>query len=114
MDPLQQQDPRQSDLAQLSNPTEDQLTTILANRFHQGHFYTQIASSVLVQLNPFTPGKIDLPESVLQDQVLTYKDGARLVSTNQSTSISIPHAIQMATSAYLHMRRTGQDQAIIT
>ncbi|KAF9364507.1 hypothetical protein BGX34_001337 [Mortierella sp. NVP85] len=102
-------DPDQADLSQLPNPSEDNLTSILANRFQRGQFYTRIASSVLIQLNPYTQGKIDLPENVLQEQVLTYKDGARL-----GNGVSAPHVIQMATSAYLHMRRTGQDQAIIT
>ncbi|KAF9161275.1 hypothetical protein BGX21_002324 [Mortierella sp. AD011] len=103
---------QQQDLSQLPQPTEDNLTAILANRFQQGHFYTRIASSVLIQTNPFHPGKVEVPEAVLQDQVLTYKDGARLLPTNGS--IPAPHAIQLATSAYLHMRRTGQDQSIIT
>lgn len=112
------QDHQQADLSQLPHPTEDNLTAILANRFQRGQIYTRIASSVLIQLNPFSPGKVDLPENVLQEQVLTYKDGARLVPTTGAAAaagtISAPHAIQMATSAYLHMRRTGQDQAIIT
>ncbi|KAG0202582.1 hypothetical protein BGX28_004928 [Mortierella sp. GBA30] len=113
------------DLSQVSQPTEDNLTTVLANRFQHGQFYTRIASSVLIQLNPFHSGKVELSESLLQDQVLTYKDGARLVATDNSNnnnsstapkinSIPSPHAIQLATSAYLHMRRTGQDQSIIT
>ena len=106
-------DPDQADLSQLPNPSEDNLTSILANRFQRGQFYTRIASSVLIQLNPYTQGKIDLPENVLQEQVLTYKDGARL-GIASGNGVSAPHVIQMATSAYLHMRRTGQDQAIIT
>ncbi|KAF9181826.1 hypothetical protein BGZ51_005160, partial [Haplosporangium sp. Z 767] len=126
----QQQQTQQQDLSQVSNPTEDNLTAILSNRFQQGLFYTRIASSVMVQLNPFHPGRVELPEIVLQDQVLTYKDGARLVDTSSSgasgstssdaarrdysSSIQPPHVIQLATSAYLHMRRTGQDQSIIT
>ncbi|KAF9916715.1 hypothetical protein BX616_003042 [Lobosporangium transversale] len=117
---------QQPDLSQLPHPTEDNLTSILANRFQQGQIYTRIASSVLLQLNPFIPGRTDISEAVLQDQVLTYKDGARLVPTDQvnkrdpsqqrpiTGSIPAPHAIQLATSAYLHMRRTGQDQSIIT
>lgn len=106
---------QQADLSQLPYPTEDNLTAILANRFQRGQIYTRIASSVVIQLNPFTPGKVDLPENVLQEQVLAYKDGARLVPTaGVNSNASAPHAIQMATSAYLHMRRTGQDQAIIT
>ncbi|KAF8978607.1 hypothetical protein BGZ46_006282 [Entomortierella lignicola] len=111
------------DLSRLPQPTEDNLTSTLANRFQQGQFYTKIASSVLVQINPFHPGKVELSDAILQDQVLTYKDGARLVSNSKSGSsqqqltngsIPAPHAIQLATSAYLHMRRTGQDQSIIT
>ncbi|KAI8353082.1 chitin synthase-domain-containing protein [Mortierella sp. GBAus27b] len=105
---MDRQQDQQSDLSQLPISTEDNLTAILANRFQRGQIYTQIASSVLIQLNPFTPGKVDLPENVLQDQVLVYKDGARLGNASD------PHVTQMATSAYLHMRRTGQDQAIIT
>lgn len=112
----------QQDLSQLPHPTEDNITAILANRFQQGQIYTRIASSVLIQVNPCHPGKVELPEQTLQEQVLTYKDGARLVPTTttsdhkqhtSSTTIP-PHVIQVATSAYLHMRRTGQDQSIIT
>ncbi|KAF9406005.1 hypothetical protein BGZ94_003280 [Podila epigama] len=115
---------QEQDLSQLQQPTEDSVTTVLANRFQQGQIYTRIASSVLVQVNPFHPGRVELSEETLQNQVLTYKDGARLVgntntNTNTdhqqaSTTIPLPHVIQVATSAYLHMRRTGQDQSIIT
>ncbi|KAG0055349.1 hypothetical protein BGZ83_008869 [Gryganskiella cystojenkinii] len=136
----QQQQPQQPDLSLLPHPTEDNLTAILANGFQQGLIYTRIASSVLVQLNPFHPGKVDLSDAILQDQVLHYKDGARLAATDPSSStvpqattapdqlqlqqqqaqvraarsLAQPHAIHLATSAYLHMRRTGQDQSIIT
>lgn len=123
MDPQQQQ----QDLSRLPHPTEDSLTAILSNRFQQGQYYTRIASSVVVQVNPNFPGRIELSEASLQDQVLTYKDGARLNSTtnnNNTTSsnsseaatriAASPQAIELATSAYLHMRRTGQDQSIIT
>ncbi|KAI9233630.1 MAG: chitin synthase-domain-containing protein [Podila humilis] len=113
----------QQDLSLLPHPTEDNITAILANRFQQGQIYTRIASSVLIQVNPCHPGKVELPEQTLQEQVLTYKDGARLVPTTSNTtsdnqqypsSTIPPHVIQVATSAYLHMRRTGQDQSIIT
>ncbi|KAG0327731.1 hypothetical protein BGZ99_006992 [Dissophora globulifera] len=110
-------DQQHQDLSQQPRPTEDSLTSALATRFQQGQIYTRIASSALVQVNPFTPGKVELPETTLQEQVLTYKDGARLPSPqNQRGSIlsSSPHLIELATSAYLHMRRTGQDQSIIT
>jgi len=136
MDQRQQTQQQQQDLSQLPHPTEDNLTAILANGFQQGQIYTRIASSVLVQLNPFHPGKVDLSDAILQDQVLLYKDGARLSTGTDSLSpaaadqqqqqqqqqaqaraarsIASPHVIQLATSAYLHMRRTGQDQSIIT
>ncbi|KAF9084999.1 hypothetical protein BGX23_010053 [Mortierella sp. AD031] len=123
MDPQQQQ----QDLSRLPHPTEDNLTALLANRFQQGQIYTRIASSVVVQLNPFRPGRIELSETSLQDQVLTYKDGARLNNNDNNnntssqnkdaaaaTRITTPQAVELATSAYLHMRRTGQDQSIIT
>ncbi|OAQ29907.1 glycosyltransferase family 2 protein [Linnemannia elongata AG-77] len=122
MDPQQQQ----QDLSRLPHPTEDNLTAILSNRFQQGQYYTRIASSVVVQVNPNFPGRIELSEASLQDQVLTYKDGARLNSTTNNNTTSSnsseaatriaasPQAIELATSAYLHMRRTGQDQSIIT
>ncbi|KAF9907139.1 hypothetical protein EC991_011279 [Linnemannia zychae] len=120
-------DQQQQDLSRLPNPTEDNITAILTNRFQQGQIYTRIASSVVVQVNPYFPGRVELTEERLQDQVLTYKDGARL-SANNSTSAeqqnrgaadatritTSPQAIELATSAYLHMRRTGQDQSIIT
>ncbi len=103
------------DLSQVPQPTEDNLTATLANRFQHGQFYTRIASSVLIQLNPFHSGKVELSENILQDQVLTYKDGARLVAgSGHNQRMPPPHAIELATSAYLHMRRTGQDQSIIT
>lgn len=103
------------DLSQVPQPTEDNLTATLANRFQHGLFYTRIASSVLIQLNPFHAGKVELPENILQEQVLIYKDGARLVAgSGHNQRMPPPHAIELATSAYLHMRRTGQDQSIIT
>ncbi|KAG0272981.1 hypothetical protein BGZ95_011225 [Linnemannia exigua] len=122
-------DHQQQDLSRLPHPTEDNLTAILANRFQQGQIYTRIASSVVVQVNPYLPGRVELSEASLQHQVLNYKDGARLTSSNSTSSSSShqskdaaeatrittsPQAIELATSAYLHMRRTGQDQSIIT
>jgi len=118
MDPQQ----NQQDLSRLPHPTEDNITAILANRFQQGKIYTRIASSVLLQVNPFFPGRVELSETSLQDQVLTYKDGGRLDSNDTSSQQNkdpsrieiLPQATELATSAYLHMRRTGQDQSIIT
>ncbi|KAG0360531.1 hypothetical protein BGX24_005533, partial [Mortierella sp. AD032] len=121
-------DHQQQDLSRLPHPTEDNLTAILANRFQQGQIYTRIASSVVVQVNPYFPGRVELPEASLQNQVLNYKDGARLTNSNSTSSpaqqnkdvaeatriTTSPQAIELATSAYLHMRRTGQDQSIIT
>ncbi|KAG0229955.1 hypothetical protein BGW42_001283 [Actinomortierella wolfii] len=97
------------DLSQLPHPTEDSITAILENRFQHGQIYTRIASSVLVQVNPHFPGPVDLAESTIQDHVTHYKD-----PTQNSPSTIEAHVLELATSAYLHMRRTGQDQSIVT
>ncbi|KAF9972361.1 hypothetical protein BGZ73_004549, partial [Actinomortierella ambigua] len=101
--------PQYTDLALLPQPTEDNITAILEGRFSQGQIFTRIASSVLLQLNPHFPGPVDLAESTVQDHVAFYKDPSQI-----SSSTAEAHILELATSAYLHMRRTGQDQSIIT
>ncbi|KAF9159743.1 hypothetical protein DFQ26_006217 [Actinomortierella ambigua] len=101
--------PQYTDLSQLPHPTEDNITAILEGRFSQGQIFTRIASSVLLQLNPHFPGPVDLAESTIQDHVAFYKDPTQI-----SPSTAEAHILELATSAYLHMRRTGQDQSIIT
>ena len=95
-----------ADLTTIQNPTQDSIASVLKERFQQVIIYTRINSSALVAVNPYK----DLPifsDATVQEYVADYKD------TSGQRSQLPPHAFQIASQAYLHMRRTGQDQSII-
>nr|CAG8434853.1 941_t:CDS:2 [Entrophospora candida] len=95
------------DLTTIQQPISiDIITSTLRERYQHDLIYTRINSSALVSINPY---KI-LPlfnDSTVQEYVADYKD-----SSGQRTSPP-PHAFQIASQAYLHMRRTAEDQSII-
>jgi len=77
----------------------------LRERYQNEVFYTKSGARTLVFVNPCKDlsGVGEAVESYVQD----YKD-----SSGQRTLLP-PHIFQNASNAYFHMRRSGQDQAII-
>ncbi|CAG8672634.1 21629_t:CDS:2, partial [Dentiscutata erythropus] len=94
------------DLCNIQNISQDSVTATIRDRYQHDLIYTRLNASALVAVNPHK--KLDIfNESTVQDYVADYKD-----TSSQSTPLP-PHAFQIASHAYLHMRRTGQDQSII-
>ncbi|KAL1918096.1 uncharacterized protein VTP21DRAFT_3362 [Calcarisporiella thermophila] len=94
------------DLCQLNSHTEDDIVSNLRERFQQDAVYTALSDVALVVVNPYKdlPGLLD---SASQDYVADYKD-----TSGQRNELP-PHIFKLTSHAYLHMRRTGLDQAII-
>ena len=94
------------DLSAIQNITQESITSTLRERYQKDNIYTRINNSALVAVNPYKPLPI-FSDSTIQEYVADYKD-----TSGQRASLP-PHAFQLASQAYLHMRRTGQDQSII-
>ncbi|CAG8504297.1 3540_t:CDS:2 [Ambispora gerdemannii] len=95
-----------TDITKIQSISPDSITSFLKDRHQNDSIYSRINQSALVAINPYK----DLPvfsDATVQEYVSDYKD-----TSNQRTRLP-PHAFQLASQAYLHMRRTGQDQSII-
>jgi chitin synthase len=95
------------DFSQISpSPTESEVAQTLRDRFVRDAIYTRVGARVLVSINPGKP-------------VLSSNDGncAQYVdeykNTNGEKEALDPHVWQMASRAYMHMRRSGTDQSIL-
>jgi chitin synthase len=95
-----------TNLAMLSQLSDDIIVACLRERFMSDHIYTNIGSSGLVALNPhkYVPSNAD---SILHKYATEYRD------TSEHKESLPPHIFQLANNAYYHMRRTTQDQSIV-
>ncbi|CAH1759161.1 10719_t:CDS:2 [Entrophospora sp. SA101] len=94
------------DLTTIQPISLDTISATLRERYQSNLIYTRINSSVLVSINPYKTLPI-FSDSTVQEYVVDYKD-----TSGQRTELP-PHAFQIASNAYFHMRRTNQDQSII-
>nr|ODN91163.1 chitin synthase [Cryptococcus depauperatus CBS 7841] len=99
----------QSNLAAV---TEDTILVTLHERYQAGHPYTLLSPSALVFFNPYNVLPCDGETSLSQhvDEYYRCTNEASLKEKNARQ----PHVFQLALSAFYNMKRTGQDQAIIT
>jgi chitin synthase len=95
-----------TDLSAIQNISQDTISSTLRERYQKDNIYTRINHSALVAVNPYKTLPI-FSDSTVQEYVADYKD-----TSGQRASLP-PHSFQLASQAYLHMRRTGQDQSII-
>lgn len=95
-----------SDLASLSSVSDDIIVACLRERFLQDSIYTNLGSSALVAVNPHKYVGSN-GDSVLMQYCAEYRD------TAEEKTYKTPHVFQLASNAYYHMRRTGQDQSIL-
>ncbi len=97
-----------TDLAHLTNISDDIIVACLRERFMSDNIYTNLGSSALVALNPhkYVSSNAD---SVLHKYAAEYRDTS---GENYNNKLP-PHVFQLANNAYYHMRRTTQDQSII-
>ncbi|CAG8584609.1 9735_t:CDS:2 [Ambispora leptoticha] len=95
-----------ADITKIQSISPDSITAFLKDRHQKDVIYSRINQSVLVAINPYKELPI-FSDATVQEYVSDYKD-----TSSQRTKLP-PHAFQLASQAYLHMRRTGQDQSII-
>lgn len=90
-----------------SGPTEEAVVSLLQARFKRDLPYTRLSQSTLVTVNPYKP--LDL----LSDATLNaYTEAGYKDVTGQTAQLQ-PHVYDLATRAYFHMRRSGEDQSIV-
>lgn len=96
-----------TDLSGLSPISDDVIVSCLRERFMSDNIYTAIGTHALVAVNPhkYVPSNAD---SVLHKYAQEYRD------TSEDKERLAPHIFQLANDAYYHMRRTNQDQCILT
>lgn len=98
-----------SDLTQLSgDPSLNEIADILRQRYLNDLIYTNISSSVIIALNPYSKND-EKQIHINAEYIAEYKD---------TTSAKVkqwrePHLYQLVNDAYLHMRRTSICQSIL-
>ncbi|OCF41838.1 chitin synthase [Kwoniella heveanensis CBS 569] len=114
------------DLCNLSSIAEDTVIVTLRERYLSAQPYTALSPSAIVSVNPHTYLPVN-GDASLQDYVAEYYK----ITTDDTTSRSQsrgddspiggrdkdrlgPHIFQLALSAYYNMRRTRQDQIVVT
>ncbi|KAK9709660.1 hypothetical protein K7432_008882 [Basidiobolus ranarum] len=95
------------DLASVPNISPMQITSILYDRYRASTLYTRIGAKVLVALASKESTETQNSDGIIQKYLDDYK------STEGGHRLLPPHIFQTVTNAYLSMRRTGIDQAII-
>ncbi|ORY02993.1 hypothetical protein K493DRAFT_346394 [Basidiobolus meristosporus CBS 931.73] len=93
-------------LVNLSSFNEDEVTSTLRDFYQQDSIFTRIGTRTLVSLNPYKPLD-NFNEVALQRYLDDYKD------ISGQRQVLPPHIFETVSNAYLDMRRTGYDQAII-
>ncbi|KAG8937086.1 hypothetical protein FRC02_006286 [Tulasnella sp. 418] len=87
-------------------PTEDSLLSALHARFRSDLPYTRIGGSTLVAINPLK-SLASVNDASAQDyEQVTYRD-------TESDGVLQPHIYEMASRAYLVMRRTNRPQSVV-
>lgn len=93
-----------NDLTLTETQTETEIAQTLRDRFVRDVVYTRIGPRVMVTINPGKP-LASSNEATCAEYVEEYK--------NPTGEPLNPHVFQVASGAYLHLRRTGLDQAIV-
>ncbi|KAL1916705.1 uncharacterized protein VTP21DRAFT_5409 [Calcarisporiella thermophila] len=103
-----------ADLTKLQNfssssgaPTDDQICYNLQTRLKRDQPYTRIGASTLVVVNPYKP--LELLNDVYSEQ---YAEAFYRDVTGNHYQLE-PHIYELAGRVYFHLRRTGDDQAVI-
>lgn len=89
------------------HPTEDTLLSLLHARFRLDLPYAFIGSSNLLVVNPLKSLANCNDASAADYEEKTYRD------VTDAPSTLPPHLYELASRAYLVMRRTGQSQSVI-
>lgn len=96
-----------TDLATLSNLTDDSICQCLRARYDSYQVYTRLGANQLVAVNPCKPLSLNDDQTELE-YVAAYKD-----TDAQQRVPQPPHIFDLVNRAYFYMRRTGNDQAIV-
>ncbi|KAJ3332979.1 hypothetical protein HDU76_012398, partial [Blyttiomyces sp. JEL0837] len=88
------------------NCTEGEITQSLLQRFTQDVLYTRVGPSTLIAMNPFS----ESPRIKDTDKT---KPGSYDLENVCDKGVA-PHPYEIAATAYLHMTRAMEDQAILT
>ncbi|KAK9729193.1 hypothetical protein K7432_000476 [Basidiobolus ranarum] len=97
----------QSDLSALENLSDDIVVQSLKQQYELGNPYIKINSSVLVSINPLQ--RLDIYSDEIAQK---YVEACYRNTTGNPQSLPC-HIFELSAKAYLHLRRTGQDQAVI-
>ncbi|KAK9708024.1 hypothetical protein K7432_009877 [Basidiobolus ranarum] len=96
----------QHDLTQLASLSEDDIVSILKDRYQSNMMYTRIGARILVAVNPRKTSESSR-DLAISDYLAEYRD-----TTDHHAHLP-PQIFQMMSNAYLEMRRTGHDQVLI-
>lgn len=97
---------------------EDTILATLRERYLSSQPYTALSSSALVSVNPhaYLPinGDASLQDYVAEHYRSAVNDSARREGDNVVKEQLGPHIFRLALNAYYNMKRTRQDQIVVT
>ncbi|KAL1917027.1 uncharacterized protein VTP21DRAFT_5225 [Calcarisporiella thermophila] len=97
------------DLCLLPSISDSDIVALIRERFQRDVIYTSIGDAAIVAVNPYKNGSAI--GSSNDELMQAYVDDYRNLSSPRP--VLAPHVYQLATHAYMHMRRSGFYQAII-
>src|SRR4051812_30253937 len=97
---------QRDDLTLLPTPTDESIVSALRARYQVDNLYTRIHDSALVVVNPNKDVSASL-DPTSQNYVADYRN------TSTGSHPLPPHVFQLVNRAYMHMRRSGEDQTIL-
>ncbi|KAI9474175.1 MAG: chitin synthase-domain-containing protein [Benjaminiella poitrasii] len=99
------------DLSYVDPIDEGKVTDILRSKFMNYNIYTYVGSCNIIAVNPFKSlAQNDAQTS--EEYVASYKNTATENPIMKHRLLN-PHVFELSNRAYFHMRRTGNDQAIV-
>ncbi|ORX75918.1 hypothetical protein BCR32DRAFT_284732 [Anaeromyces robustus] len=96
------------DIRELDPLTSETIVNNLRDRYSNNAFYTRIGSNLMVAVNPNRR-----TDSISEETELEYLEDAMDTSNENSKKKLPPHVYEIASKAYLHLCRNGEDQSII-
>ncbi|KAL6607420.1 chitin synthase-domain-containing protein [Neocallimastix sp. 'constans'] len=96
------------DIRDINPLTNETIVNNLRDRYSNNALYTRIGSNLIVAVNPNRR-----TDAITEETEMAYLEDAMDTSNEGSKKKLPPHVYEIASKAYLHLCRNGEDQSII-
>jgi len=96
------------DIRDLNPLSKESIVNNLRDRYANNAFYTRIGSNIVIAVNPNRR-----TDAISEETEMSYLEDAMDTSNEVSKKKLPPHVYEIASKAYLHLCRNGEDQSII-